>query len=63
MLGVPLTLLSMATAEFVSNLRTPRLSQEHLDKEGVLRVGGDHHFLDVGVCCTFVPDGKSKPFT
>lgn len=59
-LGVPLTLLSMATAEFVSNLWAPRLSQEHLDEESILGVGRDHHFLDVGVCRTFVPDVKTR---
>lgn len=54
------TFLSMTTAELVSDLWPPRLSQKHLDEESVLSIGRDHHFLNVGVCGTFVPNVTTK---
>lgn len=52
---VPLsTFLSVPTAEFVSYLRSPGLSQEDLDEESVFSVRRDHHLLNVRVCGAFV---------
>ena len=44
--GVP-TFLAVPAAELVSDLGPSGLPQQDLDEEGVLRVGGDHHFLNV----------------
>lgn len=48
------TFLSVATAEFVSYLRSPGLPQEDLDEESVFGVGWDHDLLDVRVCWALI---------
>lgn len=41
------TFLSMPTAEFVSYLWSPGLSQKNLDEESVFGIRRDHDLLDV----------------
>lgn len=50
----------MPAAELVPDLGPPGLPQQDLDEEGVLRVGRDHHFLDVRIRGAFVPAEREK---
>lgn len=54
------TFLPVSAAELVPNLGPPGLPQQDLDQEGVLGVGRDHHFLDVGIRGAFVPAENEK---
>ena len=51
-----LPFLSVPATELVPDLRAPRLTKQHLDEEGLLLVGRDHHLLYVGGLRTFVAE-------
>lgn len=48
----------MSTAEFVSYLWSPGLSQEDLDEESIFSVGWDHDLLDVRVRWALITTGR-----
>ena len=49
------TFLTVATAEFVTNLWPSRLSHEHFDQEGIIVIARDHDLLDIGLDRVTVP--------
>ena len=52
------TFLSVPTAEFISDLRSPGLPQQDLDEESIFGVGWDHDLLDVRVCRALIAAGE-----